>query len=391
MCRDRRFASTAVPAAGRPRRPARCGLTIERQWVHNLPVGVWNWTPCWAWRARLSLATPLRRCAFCPLEMLDEQGQRPIEDGSRIAVRNDVAEQVLRAPQLRVRLRGNRHLDLIPSRRKRTNNWRTHRCGAKLLRRFLRSQSRLLAAGIGRSQTQWLAHRRRRRSLRRGRPRRGEPAHRRAHVGSRMQARDDFLDRALALVPRRVEDFAMVRLGEVRAQQADGGQGQLAIAQPLQHQRKPLRRSRRLDAMVGRVLGVVQALRAVREQRRVSLGEVEPAGVEFRKRSEKGGGRLPLALCKATDFRNQVVIGQLRDGGGSAVHALNIGGRFSTRPAAVVLARSTHESRRALSDDSIASHGRSSSALDPLCRPVRTKVEVAPRSCQGLRGVYFAG
>ena len=142
-------ASTAIPFPHRPldgsrnvprfhdshrrragRRPAATSGAVRSDdrasWVHNLPVGVWHWTPCWAWRERLSIVTPLPRCAFvrsrCSTSTVNARSNL-----RRIAVRNDVAEQVLGAPKLRVCLRRNRHLHVIPGRRQRTNDRRTSR------------------------------------------------------------------------------------------------------------------------------------------------------------------------------------------------------------------------------------------------------------------------
>ena len=105
-----------------------------------------------------------------------------------------------------------------------------------------------------------------------------------------------MLDVSLALVPRGREQGLMIGLCQVRSQQRDRGQRDRAIGQELENDRKPSGCARRLDAVIGRVLGQVQDLRAIGEQRGTPLAEIEPARVELREQRKKIGRR-PLFIA----------------------------------------------------------------------------------------------
>ena len=64
-------------------------------------------------RLATALAGPLGGGELLPLEVLDEQGERAIEDLGQIAAGNGVSEQVLGPPQLLARLRAGREADLV--------------------------------------------------------------------------------------------------------------------------------------------------------------------------------------------------------------------------------------------------------------------------------------
>ena len=89
-----------------------------------------------------------------------------------------------------------------------------------------------------------------------------------------------MLDLSLALVPRRREQGLVIVPRQVRSQQRDCRQRDRAIGHELENDRKPSGCSRRLDAVIGRVLGQVQYLRAIGEQRGTTFAEVEPARVD---------------------------------------------------------------------------------------------------------------
>ncbi len=81
-----------------------------------------------------------------------------------------------------------------------------------------------------------------------------------------MQAGDQMLYLAFALVPRGVEHTAKVLDCQVRRQEADGRQCQGSVCEPVVDLRPLARRSSRLDPVICGVLGQVQALGAVREE-----------------------------------------------------------------------------------------------------------------------------
>jgi len=65
---------------------------------------------------------PGRRAGLRPLDLLEEQRDRAIEDGGRIAVRDLATEQRLKPPQLVVRFLADRELDAIALRKRRCGN-----------------------------------------------------------------------------------------------------------------------------------------------------------------------------------------------------------------------------------------------------------------------------
>jgi hypothetical protein len=124
---------------------------------------------------------------------------------------------------------------------------------------------------------------------------------------------DELFDLAFALVPSLVEQFDVVVRRQMRREQADRGQGEVASGQQVQDPGKPPRRPRRLDTAVGGVLGEVQHLRAVREERRAAFAEVQAPRVDLRQRRDELHRRLPLAAGESFDLREQFLIRQLRE------------------------------------------------------------------------------
>jgi hypothetical protein len=92
-----------------------------------------------------------------------------------------------------------------------------------------------------------------------------------------MQRGDEPLDVALALVPRSLQGVAVVRLRQMRRQEPDRGQRQRAVVQAFEDRRKPPRGPSSLDPVVGAALLEVQHLRAVGEERRAALAQVQAA------------------------------------------------------------------------------------------------------------------
>ena len=86
----------------------------------------------------------------------------------------------------------------------------------------------------------------------------------------------------LTFVARRVEDLAVILRRQVRRQQTNRGQGDRPVGQQRQDDRKLPRNASGLDASIGGVLGEAEDLRAVGEERRAALPEIEPPRVQFR-------------------------------------------------------------------------------------------------------------
>jgi hypothetical protein len=90
------------------------------------------------------------------------------------------------------------------------------------------------------------------------------------------------------------------------------------------------------------VLGQVQPLGAVREERRAPVLQVQLAGVQFAEREHQVGDRLALSASQARDLGQQLRIGQRRHYSATfqvvpwlrhrehVLHAHNIGAHFST-------------------------------------------------------------
>ena len=76
----------------------------------------------------------------------------------------------------------------------------------------------------------------------------------------------------------------MILRRQVRRQQTDRGQVHRPVRQQLQDDRKAPRGAGGLDPSIGRVLGEAEDLRAVGEERRAALPEIEPPRVQFRQR-----------------------------------------------------------------------------------------------------------
>ena len=89
---------------------------------------------------------------------------------------------------------------------------------------------------------------------------------------------------------RRVEQVAVILVGEVRREQADRGQRERALPETIQDQRKASCRAGRRDPMVRRRLREMEPLGAVGEERGAAVAQVQPARVEFRERRDEIGG-----------------------------------------------------------------------------------------------------
>jgi hypothetical protein len=82
-------------------------------------------------------------------------------------------------------------------------------------------------------------------------------------------------------VPRPRNELAVILLGEMRRQQVDRREVDLAAGEHLEHPRKPPRGPRRRDPLAGRRLGHPQPLDTEHEQGRARLAKAEPALVDL--------------------------------------------------------------------------------------------------------------
>jgi hypothetical protein len=122
-----------------------------------------------------------------------------------------------------------------------------------------------------------------------------QATHGRRHVGLRIEVRNEVLDLPLALVTRRLQQTRVIVVREVRGQQTDCRQCDLAASQLAGDHRKPAHRARGGDAVVGRMLREAQRSRAEHEERRVALTEIEPAGIYFCEEDDEICRRASLA------------------------------------------------------------------------------------------------
>jgi len=99
----------------------------------------------------------------------------------------------------------------------------------------------------------------------------------------------------------------------MRGQPADREERHPARGQVLQEHRKLPHRPRGLDAVVGGVLGEVEHVGAVLEQRGIAFPKIQAPLVEFCEVGNEGDGRLPLALCEILHPCEEIRIGEPRD------------------------------------------------------------------------------
>lgn len=105
--------------------------------------------------------------------------------------------------------------------------------------------------------------------------RRWELAHGRSDVRPGINTGDHVLDLAPALVPGRIQQRLVVLRSEFWRQQADGGEMDRPVGEPLENQRESPRRSGGFDAVECRMLRQMQHLHAVRKQARTAFAEVK--------------------------------------------------------------------------------------------------------------------
>ena len=67
-------------------------------------------------------------------------------------------------------------------------------------------------------------------------------------------------------MPRGIEHRAVVRSRQMRCEEADRRQRECTLGKPIENDGEPPSSAGRFDASIGRVLGQVQHLHAVREQ-----------------------------------------------------------------------------------------------------------------------------
>lgn len=118
-----------------------------------------------------------------------------------------------------------------------------------------------------------------------------------------------------AFVANGIEKITVVGGREMRSEQPDSRETDVATGQPREDDRESSNRAGRLDAIVRGVLGEMERLNAVGEQRRIALAEVEAPIVEDREVGDERHGRLPLLLSKVRQPGQELLIGQMSGSG----------------------------------------------------------------------------
>src|SRR5262245_15747450 len=109
-----------------------------------------------------------------------------------------------------------------------------------------------------------------------------------------------MLDLSLALVPRHVDEVLMVLRREMRREQADRREREVACFEPHEQDWIATRGASSLDPAIGGVLGQAQHLGAVGKQRGTPFGEIQTSRIEL------GEGRNELRSCTALSCREMV-------------------------------------------------------------------------------------
>jgi len=112
----------------------------------------------------------------------------------------------------------------------------------------------------------------------------------------RVQVCQEFLNLSLALVPGRVQDFPVVVWSKVSNKKTNRRQVHRTLFEHLKNDRELPDYPGGFDAPVGGVLGEVELLRAICEQRGIAFGQVEASLVKLRKVSNERRCRLAFAV-----------------------------------------------------------------------------------------------
>lgn len=131
----------------------------------------------------------------------------------------------------------------------------------------------------------------------------------------RLQLRDQFLKLPFRLVLRHLQHFPVVLGREMASEEAYRSQVHRAIAEHIKNDRELPAGPGSPDATVGRRLGEMQDLCAVREERSAPFGQVQAPLVEFREMGDEDRCHLPLFPRQMLHPREEVMVGQLSHSG----------------------------------------------------------------------------
>ena len=129
-------------------------------------------------------------------------------------------------------------------------------------------------------------------------------------------------------MPGGVKKLFVILGCQVWSEKADRRQCHGAISEQIEDVWEPSRGARGLDPPVGGVLGQMQTLRAVREQRRVAFTKVQTACVELGKRRDQARRRFTFAPGERLDFPKKLFITEVRRLAKVVVHASVVASQF---------------------------------------------------------------
>jgi hypothetical protein len=108
----------------------------------------------------------------------------------------------------------------------------------------------------------------------------------RRHIRLRPKRRHKQFHLALVLVTRTREHVVMIRDRQMRSEQPDRRESEGTLVNQIEDDRKASRGTSGLDSVVCSVLGQMQRLRAIGEERREPFAKIESASVDLHERCE---------------------------------------------------------------------------------------------------------
>jgi hypothetical protein len=100
----------------------------------------------------------------------------------------------------------------------------------------------------------------------------------------------------------------MILRRQVRRQETDRSQRDRPVGEQLQDDWKAARSASGLDPAISGMFREAKDLRAVREERRTALREIEPPRVKLHERRNQMSRRLPLEFGQPPDLDEQLVV-----------------------------------------------------------------------------------
>ena len=252
-----------------------------------------RWNVAGSWCDAAARLWSSGRGPFGLLEVFDQHREGAIEDHGRVAGRNVVAQQVLSVPQLPIGLLAHRELDLVSRRRQRCDDGRARYCCRTRYSSLASPFSASCSAG------EWTTFGSGSLRVEAGRSGFGRSLATMCSTSRRLWWRT---------VSSRVRWFSSVRCGPSSVTVVRVIEPPASRVQDLG---KTARGAGGFDAAVGCVFGKMQHLRAIGEQRRAPLTQIELAGIELRERCDELRSRVSFLPRQMLHLPKQILIGHL--------------------------------------------------------------------------------